>query len=90
MSTETNTANTRGSCGELGKGTPSSRLKAKWHKDKTRMSFKRFVRELAKNGDVDAKTLLANKLGKNDAEPSAAKLERLSTAKFSSKKDAKK
>ncbi len=74
----------------VGTGTPSTRMKARWHKDKSRMSFKQFVRSQVKSGDQDAKDLLANKQGKNDQKPSAAKLERIASGKFGSKKENKK
>jgi hypothetical protein len=86
MTTETNTT-ARNSKGELGTGTPSSRMKSKWHKDKTsRQSFKQYLRAQAKSGVQDAKDCLANKSGQNDAKPSEAKLERIASAKFGGKK----
>lgn len=64
----------RGDRGELGQGTPGSRLKTLWHEKKCPGSLKEFVRSLTDN--PDAKTWRANKLGKNNKKRSDANLKR--------------
>ena len=54
----------RGNRGNLGKGTPSSRLKSLWHENKCPGSLKQFVRSLSDNPDVAV--WRASKSGKNN------------------------
>ncbi len=55
----------RGSRGELGTGTPSSRLKSLYHKNGFG-SFKQFVKEQMKAENPDAKLWFENKKGLHD------------------------
>lgn len=53
----------RGFRGEVGNGSAGSRLKGLYNKTAKAIEFKRFVRDLAKAGDADAKQWFANKKG---------------------------
>jgi hypothetical protein len=61
----------KGNRGEVGKGTPGSRLKALWVASKDGRSLKAYVRSLLKD-NPDAKLWLNNKKGKNDTKRSDA------------------
>lgn len=56
----------RGPRGEVGTGSPGSRLKQLYAESGRGLSLKTFVRDQAKAGNVDAKTWLDNKKGLNE------------------------
>jgi len=74
----------------VGTGTASSRMKSRWKKANSHMSFKRYLHQLVQAGDDDAKECLATKQGKRNMKPSQAKLERISAGKFATPKKDKK
>jgi hypothetical protein len=66
---------------KLGTGTPSSRLKGLFRKEKTKLSFKQFVRALIKDGNEDGKAWFLNKSGKLNAKRSDANKARVQIEK---------
>jgi hypothetical protein len=66
--------NNRGNRGEVGHGSPGSRLKALWHAKKCPGTLKQFVRSLKDNPDVAL--WKANKSGKNNTPRSADTIRR--------------
>jgi len=53
----------RNSNGQVGEGTPSKRLKGRWHKEGKGKSLRQFARNLMKAGDKDATDWFAAKAG---------------------------
>lgn len=83
----------RGFRGEVGNGSAGSRLKGLYNKTAKAIEFKRFVRDLAKAGNVDAKQWFANKKGaldkkRSDANIARVQLERAATKQARRKKAA--
>jgi hypothetical protein len=71
----------RNSSGVLGTGTPSSRLKSRWRKANSHLSFKQYMRSQSKSGDADAKAVIANKRGAANADRSEKNKERVAKEK---------
>jgi hypothetical protein len=70
----------------VGESTAGDRVKkAHAAKGKTKGPLKRFARELAKSGDVDAKQWLANKLGANEKSRSENSIKRIALEKQATK-----
>lgn len=67
----------RGFRGEVGTGSAGSRLKGLYNKTAKAIEFKRFVRDLAKAGNADAKQWFANKKGAMNKKRSDATLARI-------------
>lgn len=102
----TETQENRGPRGELGVATPALTLKARWHTEHFKLvgegrhqsyvvkpgapSLKAYARQLAKSGDKNAETWLANKAGENDQERSAANAQMAKTCALATKQSRKK
>tara|TARA_B110000503_G_C6853795_1_gene291977 strand:- start:118 stop:411 length:294 start_codon:yes stop_codon:yes gene_type:complete len=75
----------RGFRGEVGNGSAGSRLKGLYNKTAKAIEFKRFVRDLAKAGNVDAKQWFANKKGALDKKRSDAAIARIQLERAATK-----
>lgn len=102
----TETQENRGPRGELGVATPALTLKSRWHTEHFKLvgegrhqsyvvkpgapSLRAFARQLAKNGDENAKAWFANKVGKNNQKRSAANAQLAKTCALATKQSRKK
>lgn len=75
----------RGPRGEIGTGTPGSRLKQLHAESGRGLSLKTFVRDQAKAGNADAKTWIDNKKGLNEMKRTKEKETRILLQKSATK-----
>jgi hypothetical protein len=71
MSEENKQESGKNSRGEVGPGTPATKVKALWRAEGKGMSLKKFARSIVKD-NADAKRWLENKTGKHDTAPKEA------------------
>ena len=75
----------RGDRGEIGSGTPGSRLKRLHAETGRGLSLKTFVRDQAKAGNVDVKTWMDNKKGLNEMARTKESVARITLQKSATK-----
>jgi len=92
MSEEQVQENQRGSRGEVGKGTPSTKIKALWKREgKSNEALKRFARRMIKEKkNTDAQMWFDCKAGKFDMERSEKNIARIQLERQASKSTKKK